>query len=142
MLLIFFFSFFCSCIFAVFLTYVFKRHGPGPFNGILYFFAIIFSFTLAMAVWLHPIGPRLGGVPWLTIIGGGLLIMLIIAEVLPHKEKGKYVKTQKDLEVEKTLNEEVLEKEFSILAYVMIALLIAAIVYAGTQPNIKFDTGF
>lgn len=142
MVMLFFFAFFCSIIFAVFLTSIFKRHGPGPFNGILYFFAIIFCFTLTMGFWLHPIGPTLGGVPWLTIIGGGLLITLIIAEALPHKEKGKFVKTKKEIEEEENLNEEVLKKEFSILGYVLIGLMIAAILYAAFTPKIAFNTGF
>ena len=68
--------------------------------------------------------------------------MLLIAELVPHKDKGRYVKTKKELDAEATLDEEVLEKEFSILAYVMITILIAAIVYAATLPKITFDTGF
>jgi hypothetical protein len=142
MVLLFFFSFFCSVIFAVFLTYILKRRGPGPFNGMLYFFAIILFFTMAMGTWLHPIGPMLGGIPWVTVIGGGFLIMLLIAELVPHHEKGRYVKTKKEIEAEETKDEEILQKEFSILAYIMMTLLAAAIIYAAIRPKLPFSTGF
>src|SRR5690349_4490460 len=107
MLIGFIFAFFCSIILAVLLTFILKRRGPGPFNGMLYFFGIIFSFTLAMGVWLHPFGPRLWGVPWFGIIATGLLISLLIAELVPHHEKARYVST-KEMEAEAAEDERVL----------------------------------
>ena len=142
MILQFIFSFVCSIIFAVFLTFIFKRRGPGPFDGMLYFFGIIFSFTLAMGVWLHPFGPTFNGVPWLGVIGTALLITLLIAELIPHKDAGRYVKTKKELEAEEEKDEEILKKEFSILIAIILLILIGAFIYALThrlpQPTMGF----
>lgn len=141
MILQFILAFVCSIIFAIFLTFFFKRRGPGPFDGILYFFAIIFSFTLAMGVWLNPVGPMYKGVPWLAVLGTALLITLLIAELVPHSDKGKYVKTTKDLEAEEDKDEEVLEKEFSILAIIILLILVGAFIYALTHPLPKLSLG-
>jgi len=130
MIVQFVFAFACSIAFAFFLTFFFKRRGPGPYHGILYFFAIIFSFTLALGVWMHPLGPIYKGVPWLAVIGTALLITLLIAELIPHKDKAQYVKTKKEIIEEEKMDEEVLKKEFSILMFIIFALLICGYVYA------------
>ena len=92
MMIHFLFSFFCSIIFAFILTYLLKRRAPGPLGGILYFFMIIFLFTTALGFLLTPIGPVYKNVPWLSIAAIALVIMLLIAELLPHHEKGVIVK--------------------------------------------------
>jgi divalent metal cation (Fe/Co/Zn/Cd) transporter len=117
------FAFFLSIFFTLILTYFFKRRAPGPFGGMLYFFAIVFLFTLAIGVWISPQpGPRIMDIPWVSLIGIGLLITLLLAEMLPHRET-KLIKVKQDAE-----DEEVLEKEFGALAWVMIIVLVAAVI--------------
>lgn len=141
MLIRFLFAFFCSIIFAFVLTYFFKRRGPGPWNGILYFFTIIFLFTAAVGLLLTPVGPMYKNVPWLSIVSFGLLIMLLIAELLPHHEKAVTIKrkTKKDEEEE---DEEVLEKEFGIIIIIILVVLAAAIIYAVTSKPDTFKMTF
>jgi uncharacterized membrane protein YphA (DoxX/SURF4 family) len=126
------FSFACSIVFALVLTYLLKRRAPGPFGGVLYFFAIIFAFTAGLGVLINPIGPMYKNVPWLAIGAIALLIMLLIAELLPHHEKGMIVKHDPEL-TEEEKNEATLEKEFNILIGLIFVILIAAIVYVATS---------
>ena len=140
MLIHFLFSFFCSIIFAFILTYFLKRRAPGPFGGILYFFAIIFLFTAALGVLLAPIGPMYKNIPWLSIGASALLIMLLIAELLPHHEKAIIVKRKKKSEADQ--DEETLEREFGIIIVIILVLLVAAIIYAVTASPDKFRMSF
>lgn len=126
------FSFACSIIFALVLTYLLKRRAPGPFGGVLYFFAIIFAFTAGLGVLINPIGPTYKNVPWLAIGAIALLIMLLIAELLPHHEKGRIVKHDPGL-TEEEKNEATLEKEFNILIGLIFVILAAAIIYVATS---------
>jgi hypothetical protein len=117
------FAFFLSIFFTLILTYFFKRRAPGPFGGMLYFFAIVFLFTVAIGVWISPQpGPRIMNIPWVSLIGIGLLITLLLAEILPHRET-RLVRVGED-----SKDEEVLEKEFSALAWIMIVVLVLAII--------------
>lgn len=141
MLIRFIFAFFCSILFAFILTYFFKRRGPGPFHGILYFFAIIFLFTAALGLMLTPMGPMYKNVPWLSIIAVGLLIMLLIAELLPHHEKAVTIR-RKNKKNEEKEDEEVLEKEFGIIVILILVILAAAIVYAVTSKPDTFKMSF
>ena len=144
MIVHFLFAFICSVIFSMILTFFLKRHAPGPFGGILYFFAIIFLSTMALGLWLTPMGPMYRNVPWLSVIAIGLLVMLLIAELLPHKEKGGIVmkKNAKTKEEEEDEDEEILEKEFGIIGWVFAIILIAAIIYAIVSQPDKFKMTF
>lgn len=128
------FAFICSIIFALVLTFVLKRRAPGPFNGILYFFAIIFAFTAGLGLLINPIGPTIKGVPWLAVAAIALLIMLLIAELLPHHEKGMIVKHDPE-KSEEERNEDALEKEFNILIGLIFVILVAAIIYVATSSK-------
>jgi len=141
MIIHFIFSFFCSIIFAFILTSFLKRRAPGPYGGVLYFFAIIFLFTAGLGLLLTPVGPMYKNVPWLSIIAIGLLIMLLIAELLPHHEKGVIVKRKEKVN-EDDEDEQVLEKEFSIILVIILVVLVGAIVYALTSSPDKFKMSF
>ncbi|MBK8611181.1 MAG: hypothetical protein IPL84_14875 [Chitinophagaceae bacterium] len=123
------------------LTYFFKRRAPGPFGGILYFFAIIFAFTLALGFLISPIGPMYKNVPWLSIITTGLLITLLIAELLPHHEKAVTVKRKPKTDNDDK-DEETLEKEFGIILVIILVILVAAIIYAVMSPPDRFKMTF
>lgn len=141
MLIHFSFAFFCSIIFAFILTFFLKRKAPGPYGGILYFFCIIFLFTAALGLLLTPIGPMFRNVPWLSIIAIALLITLLIAELLPHHEKGIIVK-RKDPKIEEAEEEEILKKEFGIIIIIILVVLVAAVIYAATSNPQRFKMSF
>lgn len=128
------FAFLCSIIFSIILTYVLKRKAPGPLDGMLYFFAIIFAFTAGLGLLINPIGPTYKGVPWAAIGAIALLIMLLIAELLPHHEKGMIVKHDPEISEEEK-RERVLEKEFNILIGLIFVILFAAIIYVATSSK-------
>src|SRR5437868_12036990 len=113
MLIHFAFSFFCSIIFAFILTYLLKRRAPGPHGGAWYFFGIIFLFTAALGLLLTPMGPMFRHVPWLSIIAIAGLVTLLIAELLPHHEKGAIVK-KTSIKEHDDISEHLLEKEFGV----------------------------
>jgi len=126
MLVQFIFAFLYSVIFALILTFVFKRRGPGPFHGILYFFCIILLFTFSFATLIKPIGPKFMDVPWFSILGFAFVIMLLIGELLPHKDKASLVKKRP----EEDIDEEVLDEEFGAFFWIILLVLVAAIIYA------------
>ncbi|ALO16914.1 hypothetical protein L21SP5_03301 [Salinivirga cyanobacteriivorans] len=80
-----FISLLIAVIFAALLPSVFKREGPGPMSGSLFFFFIIFLFSWAVGSWITPIGPLFYGVPWLGYLIIGLFTMLLIAALVPAK---------------------------------------------------------
>lgn len=131
MLIQFLFSFLCSVLFAIVLTWFMKRRAPGPFGGVLYFFVIIFLFTTALGLLITPIGPVYRNVPWLSILATALMIMLLIAELLPHDEHA-YIARRKPKVADAhpdEADEQSLQKEFSLLLVLILLLLMAAIVY-------------
>jgi len=133
MIVQFMFAFLYSIIFALILTFFFKRRAPGPFHGIFYFFCLIFLFTVALGAWLHPIGPMFRNVPWLSLLAIAFLIMLLMAELLPHREKHVVIKRKEILrpgEEPDDEDEEVLESEFKGLFWFILVCLIGAIFYA------------
>jgi len=141
MLIHFAFSFFCSIIFAFILTYFLKRRAPGMHGGIWYFFGIIFLFTAALGLLLTPMGPMFRGVPWLSIIAIALLVTLLIAELVPHHEKGAVVK-KTSIKEHEDIEEHLLEKEFGIIVIIILVVLAAAIVYAATSAPDRFKMSF
>lgn len=74
-------------------------------------------------------GPRVMNIPWVSLLGIGLLITLLLAEILPHKET-KLIKVKEDDQ-----DEEVLQKEFGALAWVMIVVLVTAIIFGAIYLN-------
>lgn len=79
-------------------------------------------------------------VPWLSIAAFGLLIMLLIAEMLPHHEKAVTIKRKPVNEADE--DEEVLEKEFGIIVIIILVVLAAAVIYALTSKPDTFRMSF
>lgn len=97
---------------------------------------------MALGIWLHPFGPIYKGVPWLAVICTALLITLLIAELLPHKDKGQYVKTKNEIIDDEKEDEEVLKKEFSILIIIIFVILIGGYIYALVRGFPELTAGF
>lgn len=60
-----------------------KRRGPGPGNGLLFFFVIFLLFAWAGGIWMLPYGPMIWGTAGLGFLLVPLLLMLVIASLLP-----------------------------------------------------------
>jgi predicted ferric reductase len=96
---------------------------------------------MALGLLLTPIGPMYKNVPWLSIASISLLIMLLIAELLPHHEKASIVKRKIPLK-ETDKDEDTLEKEFGIILVVILVILVTAIVYALNSNPDRFKMTF
>lgn len=55
----------------------------GPAASLVGFFAILFVATLAIGVWVEPVGPRVWGFPWLGFLVTTLLLALMIVALTP-----------------------------------------------------------
>jgi hypothetical protein len=63
------------------LVLVLNRHAPGPLSGALFLFLLLLLGTWAVGTWVRPVGPMLGGVPWLAFMIIGLALAVFIAAV-------------------------------------------------------------
>jgi len=122
-----------SLIFSLLLTYGFKRKGPGPGNGLLFFLVIIFMFSWSIGAWLAPFGPVHWGVPWLGYLVLTLLIMLLIGVIVPRSESEEQKvaeKTLSDYELfEKKANAYPFGITFGFFFWIMILLLLLIAVF-------------
>lgn len=76
-------SIFIAVLFALMLTFAFRRSGPGPMDGFVFFFLIIFIFSWALGGWIEPLKIYQIDYPWLSHFLIGLLIMLLLGALLP-----------------------------------------------------------
>jgi hypothetical protein len=70
-------------IFSAVLGVAFKRRGPGPANGLFYFFLLILFFSWAFGSWLQPYGFVYWNVSWTNFFIAALFITLFIAVLVP-----------------------------------------------------------
>lgn len=83
-------SFLFALFFAAMLPSVFKREGPGPWRGMLFFFLIIFFFSWAIGSWTEPFGPMIYGTTWLDYLIIAFIIMLVIGTLTPPARSRKF----------------------------------------------------
>ncbi|MFW5805207.1 MAG: hypothetical protein ACOCVX_01645 [Bacteroidales bacterium] len=76
-------SFVFAIVFAVLLPSLFRRDGPGPWQGILFYFLIIFLFTWAVGSWISPFGPVAYGISWMGYLFIAFFIMILIGVLVP-----------------------------------------------------------
>ncbi len=74
-----------ALVLAGILAYPLDRRGPGPAEGLVFFFLILFLAAWAGGVWLTPVGPPLWGVPWVSFLLVGIIIALIVAAGAPPR---------------------------------------------------------
>jgi hypothetical protein len=72
-----------SFVFTAVLAIVFQRRGPGPVNGLFYFFLLILFISWATGTWIYPSGPMFGTVPWVGFLISAFFVMLFIAVLIP-----------------------------------------------------------
>ena len=75
-----------ALFFASLLAYGFKRKGPGPLEGMLFFLMIIFMFSWAIGSWLSPVGPVYHGVPWLGYLYLAFMATLLLGVLIPPQK--------------------------------------------------------
>ncbi len=80
------FAFIFALIFAALLPGVLRREGPGPMNGILFFFVIIFLFSWGIGSWVEPIEPVAYDTSWVGFLLIALFAMLLIAALVPARD--------------------------------------------------------
>lgn len=116
-----------SSIVSLLLTYGFKRKGPGPANGLLFFMVIIFMFSWSIGAWLAPFGPVHWGVPWVGYLILTLIVMMLIGVIVPRSKPPKQKvekRTLSDYELfEKEANAYPLGITFGMFFWIMILLL-------------------
>lgn len=78
-------AFFVALVLAVLLAYPFGRTGPGPLNGLLFFFVLLFLAVWAGGAWLTPVGPPAWGVPWVGFVLVGVILAMILTAAAPPR---------------------------------------------------------
>jgi len=120
-----------ALVFSALLVYGFGRRVPGPLNGVLFLFLIIFMFTWAVGSWVVPIGPVHWGVSWLGYLLIAILIMLLLGALLPPRRPRTRIIAKSDVD-EEVKNKQVssaIEITFGIFFWIMIiALFILAMI--------------
>ncbi|MFW6154255.1 MAG: hypothetical protein ACOC95_03465 [Planctomycetota bacterium] len=74
-----------AVIFSIILAYPLGRRAPGPLEGLLFFFLILFLAIWAAGAWVRPVGPAVYDVPWLVFLVVGLILSLILAAASPAR---------------------------------------------------------
>jgi hypothetical protein len=125
------FSAIFALVFAAILALGFRRKGPGPANGVVYLFLIIFMFTWAFGSWMKPIGPSYWDVSWLGYLLFAFFLMLLLGALIPPSTPRKRIISESELdeEVRKDKASTVVEITFGIFFWFMIvALFVLAII--------------
>ena len=125
------FAAFFALLFAAILALGFSRRGPGPANGILFLFLIIFMFTWAFGSWMKPVGPIYWDVSWLGYLLIAFFLMLLLGALIPPSAPRNRVITKSELdeEVRREKASTAVEVTFGIFFWFMImALFVLAII--------------
>lgn len=121
-------SLFIASLFALILSFAFRRSGPGPVGGLVFIFLIIFMFSWAVGGWIQPLKSYQVDYPWLSPLLIGLFIMLLLGALLPPST------SQKNIITKRKVDEEVKAREtagltISFFFWIMfVVLMIAGIV--------------
>lgn len=108
-----------SSIFA----FGFRRRGLWPRFWL--FFLVVFLFTWAGGIWLHPIGPTIKGVFWIPFLLIALLIALFLAAAVPRSHIQS--RTSESPDLKKARRSEV-NAFLGVFFWILVMILIAAIV--------------
>lgn len=78
-----------AIVFAILLPALFRRDGPGPLKGMVFYFLIIFLFTWAIGSWVTPVGPVAYNTSWLEYLIIAFFIMILIGVLVPPRSNKK-----------------------------------------------------
>jgi hypothetical protein len=65
----------------------FRRRGPGPNAGFLFFFTLLFLIVWAGGAWLQPFGAPVLGVYWMPYGLVSIVTLLLIAALVPARPR-------------------------------------------------------
>ncbi len=119
-----------AAVFGLIISLTFKKTGPGPGNGLLFFFAIIFMFSWGIGSWITPSHPLHISYPWLSYFFIGLFVMLLLTATLPKSNpKRKDITPNENLE-NKAKNEQAVAVGFGLFFWIMmISMLVFGLIY-------------
>jgi hypothetical protein len=122
------FSFICSVFVSIILTYFVENKGQAPKNSLAYFFGILLFCTLTLTFFFHPVGPSVGNLPLISLIGLVAVISLLVAEV--KQQHNHHRPMMANIRHEDDRSEAAIQKEFSIIFWIIVVGLVSAITYA------------
>ena len=105
--------------------------GSGTRYGKIWLFLIVFGATWAGGVWIHPFGPPIGVVYWLTFTLAGIVAVGLIGLFTPNRPPHGRHETLEKLEQVKQSEElqQVTTMTLSVLLWVVLTIFILAIVF-------------
>jgi hypothetical protein len=103
----------------------------GTQYGKLWLFLIVFVATWAGGVWIHPLGPPIGGVYWMTFVLAGIIAVGLIGLFTPNRPPhGRYETLEKLEQVKKSKElQQVTTMTLGVLFWVVFSILALAIVF-------------
>jgi hypothetical protein len=109
----------------------------GAKYGKLWLFLIVFVATWAGGVWIHPLGPTIGGVYWLTFALAGIIAVGLIGLFTPHHPPHGRYETLEKLEQVKQSKElqQVTTMTLGVIFWVVFSILALAIVFRYVIPS-------
>jgi len=103
----------------------------GTQYGKLWLFLIVFVATWAGGVWIHPLGPPIGGVYWLTFALAGIIAVGLIGLFTPQRPPHGRYETLEKLEQVKQSKElqQVTTMTLGVLFWVVLSIFVLAIIF-------------
>jgi hypothetical protein len=120
-------SFVFAILFAVLLPSLFRRDGPGPWRGILFYFLIIFLFTWAVGSWISPVGPVAYGTSWMGYLFIAFFIMILIGVLVPPSPPAPPTENEKDMrDINRRTSGDYTGISFGVFFWALIIILLGA----------------
>jgi hypothetical protein len=118
------FALLLALIISAVLILGFRRRGPGPLAGFLFFFILFFAAVWAGGIWLTPVGAPTWGATTsiLSFLIAGIVLLLFIAAITPTHRLPR--ETPREAEVVATTI-----TVFSIFFWILLVGLTAAILF-------------
>lgn len=114
-----------AALFGIIISMAFKKTGPGPGNGLLFVFAIIFMFSWGIGSWITPTHPMHVSYPWLSYFFVGLFVMMLLTLTLPPSTPKINKKVEPDdLKKEEVSSDKAFAVGFGLFFWMMLVSLI------------------
>ncbi|MFO7790583.1 MAG: hypothetical protein R6V32_08420 [Bacteroidales bacterium] len=115
-----------AIVFAILLPALFRRDGPGPFRGMVFYFLIIFLFTWAIGSWVTPVGPVAFNTSWLGYLIIAFFIMILIGVLVPPRSNKAIPNESEKVPTHKYTRDNNTGITFGVFFWALIIILLAA----------------
>ncbi|MGM0649629.1 MAG: hypothetical protein ACQES1_03865 [Bacteroidota bacterium] len=115
-----------AIVFAILLPALFRRDGPGPLRGMVFYFLIIFLFTWAIGSWVTPVGPVAFSTSWLGYLIIAFFIMILIGVLVPPRNKKAMTTEPERVNTHKRPRDNNTGITFGVFFWALIIILLAA----------------